>query len=743
MKLSLRFVLPLVLVLALFAYAVTSQVDKFTLNWFVRDLDIRASLIANTIQEPLQEQLATGKKAKTGEFFNRLTQDERLYAVGYCASSQAITVATRSIPPEIRCSGLSQWEKPGGHVLASAKGPLHVAVKPMPGEGAPEARLILVHDMSFVTRRSEDTRRYVLYFFMGLAAVVSLITVIIAQLSWRGWVAGMRALLRGEGLLREPLPKADAPEFQPIARDLRRLVNDLEAERRTRDESQITWTPDALRAILHGELRGEDVIIVSNREPYIHQRRGEDIVVQRPASGLVTAMEPIMRACSGVWIAHGSGSADRDVVDRNDRVAVPPEKPAYQIRRVWLTQDEEAGYYYGFANEGLWPLCHIAHVRPTFRSADWAHYVAVNQKFAQAVVAEAKTKAPIVLVQDYHFALLPKMIRELLPNAIVITFWHIPWPNPESFTICPWREEIVEGLLGSSIVGFHTQFHCNNFVDTVERLIEARVDRESFTVSLGGKLTAVRRYPISIAWPPEPEMVDVPVDQCRIDIRQLNGLPAEQLLGIGVDRLDYTKGIVERFRAIERLLELNPEWVGRFTFIQIAAPTRSGIDEYQSHEAQVRALATRINSRFGHAGPPPILLKVEHHEPREVYQYYRSAECCFVSSLHDGMNLVAKEFVAARDDERGVLILSQFTGAARELPEALIVNPYDADECAAALQVALIMPAAEQRDRMRLMRGLVSEFNVYRWAGRMLLDAATIRRRGQLLEKPVVGARAV
>jgi trehalose 6-phosphate synthase len=725
------------LVLAGIAYAVAPLVDRLTLGWFVRDIEIRSSLIANTIQEPLQEQLAAGKKAKIAEFFNRMSLDERIYAVGYCASPADKALASRSLPAEIRCAQLERWEGPGDHLLQSDKGPLHVAVRPMASDAAPAGRLVLVHDMSFVTRRSEETKRYVFYLFMGLAAVVSLITVIIAQLSWRGWMAGMRSLLRGEGLLRRPAAGASfqLPEFKPIARDLQRLVSELAAETRARDESQVTWTPESLRAILHGELRGEDVIVVSNREPYIHQRRGDRVEVQRPASGLVTALEPIMRACSGTWIAHGSGSADREVVDSHDRVAVPPEKPAYQIRRVWLTAEEEAGYYYGFANEGLWPLCHIAHVRPTFRSGDWAQYVAVNHKFAKAVVSEAKTKNPIVLVQDYHFAVLPNMIREELPDATIITFWHIPWPNPESFAICPWRDEVVAGLLGSSILGFHTQSHCNNFVDTVDRFLEARVDRESFTVSFGGKLTAVRRYPISIAWPPEGEMVQKSVPDCRSGIRQLNDLPPDHKLGVGVDRLDYTKGIMERFRAIERLLELNPEWVGRFTFVQVAAPTRAGIEEYQHHEAQVRAMATRINGRFERQGPPPIVLKVAHHEAREVYEYYRAADLCFVSSLHDGMNLVAKEFVAARDDERGVLILSQFTGAARELPEALIVNPYDADRCAAALHLALTMPAAEQRDRMRLMRGLVAEFNVFRWAGRMLLDAAAMRVRGRLIEK--------
>lgn len=737
MRLSLRFVLPLVLALGIVAYAMGHLVDQFTLRWFVRDLDIRSSLIANTIREPLDEKLVAGNKAKIAQFFTRITQDERLFALGYCASPTSSIVAGGPLPPEIACTSIARWEQPEGHLLPSARGPLHVAVKAMASETAPEAKLVLIHDMSFVTRRSEETKRYVFYFFLGLAALVSLITVVIAQLSWRGWVSGMRALLRGEGLIRQPgaIIAKSPPEFTPITRDLQRLIHELSSEARARDETQITWTADSLRAILRGELSGDDVIVVSNREPYIHERRGDRIEVLRPASGLVTALEPIMRACSGTWVAHGSGSADREVVDKNDRVAVPPEKPAYQIRRIWLTTEEEAGYYYGFANEGLWPLCHIAHVRPTFRSADWVQYEAVNRKFAKAVVSEAKTSNPIILIQDYHLALLPRMIREELPEATIITFWHIPWPNPESFAICPWREEIVAGMLGSSIMGFHTQFHCNNFVDTVDRILEARVDRESFTVSLGGRLTAVHRYPISIDWPPAPEMLAKPVALCRSELRRANDLPVEHKLGIGVDRLDYTKGILERFQAIARLLELHPSWAGHFTFIQIAAPTRSGIDEYQHHEAQVRTLANRINARFQRRGPPPIVLKVEHHEPREVYAYFRAADLCFVSSLHDGMNLVAKEFIAARDDERGTLILSQFTGAARELPEALIVNPYDADQCAAALHLALSMPEAEQRDRMRLMRGLIAEFNVYRWAGRMLLDAATMRRRGRLLDK--------
>jgi trehalose-6-phosphate synthase len=393
------------------------------------------------------------------------------------------------------------------------------------------------------------------------------------------------------------------------------------------------------------------------------------------------------------------------------------------------------GYYYGFANEGLWPLCHIAHIRPVFRSSDWKHYMAVNERFAEAVREEAKTDNPVVLVQDYHLALLPKLIKDRLPNATVITFWHIPWPNAERYAICPWGPDILEGLLGSDILGFHTRVHCNNFLDSVDRLLEARLDRNDSTISYGGKLTAVNPYPISIEWPVRWVQDQKPVPDCRARIRALDGIEPGRLIGIGVDRLDYTKGIPERFLAVERLLELKPEWIGKFSFVQIAAPSRSVIEEYQHFKDQVTTLAETINKRFGRDGYQPIYLKIEHHEPPATYAYYRGADVCVVSSLHDGMNLVAKEFVSARDDEQGVLILSQFTGASHELPEALVVNPYDIDQCAAALHRALTMPPVEQRARMRNMRALIREFNVYRWAGRMLMDAARIRQRERVMRQ--------
>lgn len=736
MRLSLRFILPLLLALSAVAYAILPLVDRLMVRWFVRDLDIRAALIANTVQESVQDLVRAGNRARLIQYFTRITQDERVFAVGYCTAPDVKPLATLALPATIDCAHLDRFTTPAGQTLDSPDGLLHVSVKPLPTDSARGGTLVLVHDMGFVERRSKETRQYLFFFFIALGVTVSLITVIIAQLSWRGWEQGVRALLRGKGLLR-PAKTRGLQEFLPIATDLRSLIRDIDAEHRARNDEQIRWTPEVLRGLLKGELRGQEVIVVSNREPYIHVREGDGIAVQRPASGLVTALEPIMRACSGTWIAHGSGSADRDVVDAHDRVGVPADHPSYQIRRVWLSHEEEDGYYYGFANEGLWPLCHNAHVRPTFRSADWDQYRIVNQRFAHAVAQETTAADPIVLVQDYHFALLPRMIRELLPAATIITFWHIPWPNPEAFAVCPWREALLDGMLGSSILGFHTQFHCNNFVDTVDRLLEARVDRETFTVSYRGAPTAVKRYPISIEWPAATHLVTQPVEECRVAVRTRHVLPAAQAIGVGIDRLDYTKGIEERFRAVERLLETHPEWIGRFTFIQIAAPTRTSIEEYQHYEARIRAMVTRINDRFTRDAIPAIILKVAHHEPEQVYEYYRATDVCVVSSLHDGMNLVAKEFVVARDDERGVLVLSQFTGAARELPEAIVVNPYDTDQCANALHVALAMPEGEQRARMRLMRGLIQEFNVYRWAGRMLLDAAGMRSRRLLLQRGI------
>ncbi|HVK95620.1 MAG TPA: trehalose-6-phosphate synthase [Noviherbaspirillum sp.] len=732
-RLSLRFVLPLALVLGLFAYAVVPLVDNFTLRWFVRDLDVRSQSLANALQEPLLEYVPQNSEKRITQLFNRALRDERLYAIAFCNADGKLVYKTATYPLSLGCHTEAERNARPQSLINLPQGSVHVSDSALEQDGLHLGKLILVHDISFIERRSADTRKYVIILFALMGIATSLITVFVAHLSWRDWVSSVKGILSGE-IGPQPQQGPTPPEVHPLEGDLRALLHEFNIERRTRDDSTHLWTPEKLRVLLHEELAGDEVLVVSNREPYLHMNTPKGIEVQRPASGLVTAVEPVMRACSGTWIAHGSGSADRETVDRNDRVPVPPHHPAYTLRRVWLTKEEEAGYYYGFANEGLWPLCHIAHVRPVFRSSDWEQYEIVNQRFADAVVKEARTDDPVVLVQDYHFALLPQMVREALPKATIITFWHIPWPNPESFGICPWREEILEGLLGSTILGFHTPFHRKNFLETVDRYLETRIEHEASTISYGGKLTQVEHYPISIAWP-DPDIERPSVTDCRAAIRKENGLSPDHLIGIGVDRLDYTKGIIERFQAVERMLELHPNLIGRFTMIQIAAPSRSSLDEYQNFEARVRLLVQRINTRFSSGHYQPIILKVEHHDAEHVNNYYRAADVCLVTSLHDGMNLVAKEFIAARDDERGVLVLSQFTGAARELHEALVVNPYHIEQSAEALYRALTMPEVEQRERMRSMRSLVKDFNIYRWAGRMLLDAARLRQRERIMSK--------
>ena len=729
MRLSLRFLLPLALVLAALAYAVIPLVDSLTLKWFVKDLESRAQLIGRMVEGPLGDLLAGDAKTKLPPYFNRIIQDERLFAIGFCDRNNRLLYKTQTYPEVIACEGSESVRAGQTALIQLPRGAVHVSAVRMEGNGAYLGRLMLIHDMSWVQRRSTDTKWYLFYLFAIIGAMIASVTVLVAHLSWRGWVTGVRSMLRGEGLIALIKDKHHGAELQPVAKDLRALIQNLESDKRMRDESQMSWKPVTLKSFLHDHLAGDEVLIVSNREPYIHNRKDDAIEVQVPASGVVTALEPIMRACSGVWIAHGNGSADREVVDARDHVRVPPDAPSFDIRRVWITPEEEAGYYYGFSNEGIWPLCHLAHVRPVFRSGDWQQYKAINERFAMAVFEEAKTDNPVVLIQDFHLALVPKMVRDHLPNATIITFWHIPWPNPERYAICPWYIEILEGLLGSSILGFHTRFHCSNFINTVDRSLETRIDWDSSTISYGGKLTAVNPYPISIEWPSRGLQQQPSVAECRRRVREIYALSSDHHVALGIERLDYTKGLLERFLAVERLLELEPQWIGRLTFVQIAAPSRSKIEEYAQFRQQVVALAERINARFGTEGYRPIHLVIQHHNVGDVMMHYRGADFCVVSSLHDGMNLVAKEFVATRDDEQGVLILSQFTGAASELPDALVVNPYNIDQFAAAMHLALMMPPTEQRARMRSMRGIVQEYNVYRWAGRMLMDAARMRQR--------------
>ena len=729
-RLQLRFLLPLLLTLVAAAYLALPLMDRLTLRWFSRDLNSRGVLVTNALSDSIAEALLEpGRRGERLQSqFNRAVQDERLVAIGLCSPTDVLLRRTAGFPQSFTCAEAQATAAQVEPHMALEGGPVHVGVHEVRSDSGQVANLVLLHDLSFVERRSKDTQQYLIVLIAALGGVIALTTVVVAQLSWRGWMLGARALLRGEGLISPLIPPS--PELAPLADELRARLRDLEDDHRRSLGPDAEWNPERLRSLLRTRLRGDEVIVVSNREPYIHDQTPTGIVVRRPASGLVTAVEPVMRACSGTWIAHGSGSADRLVVDAGDRIPVPPGKKDYTLRRLWLTPEEEQGYYFGFANEGLWPLCHVAHVRPVFRESDWQRYREVNQRFADAVVAEARSEDPVVLVQDYHFALLPAMIRAQLPDATILTFWHIPWPNPESFGICPWRREILEGMLGSTILGFHTRFHCKNFIETVDRYLEARIEHEHSTITFHDDETFVEAYPISIEWPPDAVSSAWPsVEQCRRAVFERLGLRSDQRLALGVDRFDYTKGILERLYAVERLLEKQPEWVGRLVFVQVAAPSRGSLEEYRLFQERIRHVSDRINARFARPGYQPVHLLAEHHEHEALNELYRAADVCLVTSLHDGMNLVCKEFVAARDDERGVLILSRFAGAAREMTEALIINPYHVEEGADALQQALSMPEAEQRERMASLRMTVREFNVFRWAGRMLADASRWRLR--------------
>lgn len=741
-----QFILVLLVGLGLLTWAASGVVQATAREWFERDVSSRAQLVLVGAEQSLAHSWY-GDPKELQQLLIELTRDERVMGAAVCDADLKARASTAGFPPEFGCWAIGSRVRAADSGVGSATGRfqqwstvatlptgrVHVSVMPISGQGQELGFAILLHDLSYIDRREAQARTFLIVAFGILAVMAFGVPMVVAKWARYDWSLEVRRLLRSGG--------AKGPEFQPILSDVRELVGRIANER---EDAPGQWTAERLKQSLNRHLHGERIVILANREPYIHHHTADGgIEVQHPASGLVTALEPVMRACSGVWVAHGSGDADRETVDRHDHVSVPPGENAYQIRRVWLSEEEQQGYYFGFSNEGLWPLCHVAHARPVFRAEDWRQYLAVNQKFADAVCSEVDSKDPIILVQDYHFALAPAMIRKRLPAATVIMFWHIPWPNAETMGICSRRNELLEGLLGSSIVGFHTQLHCNNFMDSVYRHLETRIDRENNAVVMRGHRTLIRPYPIALEWPvrwveeaPSPE-------ECRAQVWRDLGLKPDALLGVGVDRLDYTKGIEERFLAVELLLERYPEFRGRFSFAQLAAPSRTKIERYKQLNETVEKLAARINERFGKEGYRPIILFPSHHEPPEVFRFFRAADLCYVSSLHDGMNLVAKEFVAAREDLKGVLVLSEFTGAARELTEALIVNPYDLEGSSDALAAALTMPLEDQRDRMRSMRPLLAQFNVYRWAGKMLMDAARLRNQervaGRLAERSSVG----
>jgi trehalose 6-phosphate synthase/phosphatase len=725
---GLRYLLPIVAAVGLIGFVGVPYIDHLLAQWFRSDVQLRARLVMTSIEPTLARLLDDGDANVSRDYLGRIAGDERLLGFAVCDANGERIVRTGSFPAPVNCTTVDAAEP--DRLSDTGDGLVEVSGFPLTTPAGRTYRVLVVHDLGFIDRRQSAARNFLLGAAVLVAATLAALFGFGVRLLLNRWIR----LLVGDISRRRFLDDArSAGGSLPVLLEVREALRELEASQRLEIEFQENWTPHALQLVVREHLESCRMIVVSNREPCIHNEGADGrTIVQFPASGMVTAIEPVMRACSGTWIAHGSGSADRRFVDRRDHVGVPPGDPRYELRRVWLTQAEEDGYYYGFSNEGLWPLCHMAYVRPAFRASDWEAYVAVNRRFADVTIEESGGETPVVLIQDFHFALLPRMLRERGSRATIALFWHIPWPNAETFGVCPWKHAILTHMLAADILGFHTREHCQNFLATLDRYVECQIDREHMTVTHRGHLCRIESYPISIEWPPRHVDAACSPSDARRLVAERHGIGAGVRIGVGVERWDFTKGIVERFLALEALFERHPQWIGRLTFLQVAAPSRSRLPAYQALQQQTLAELERINARFGNHEWRPIVLVGEHQEAGSVFEMYRAADFCLVNSLHDGMNLVAKEFVAARDDEDGVLVLSSFTGAARELVEALIVNPFDVTETAAAIIAALEMPRDERRKRMQLMRRTVSEANVYRWAGRMLVDVARIRQRQSL-----------
>jgi trehalose-6-phosphate synthase len=745
MRVSIRLIVSLIVGVTLvsFVFALSHvQGQKRALN---NELKIRAVVEAESLAENVEALLGAGQRQSLQTLLEKIKTRQRLAGIAVYDEHEAPLALSSGMAglvtnaPQAASKAVAA-NKGYGEFVQLEQIPAYVFALPLHDKDHVVGTLVIFHDASYVQAQASSLWRNTLKSVLVQVIVIVIVTLLIVRWSLQSPIARtakwMKELRTGKSTKgKSNLPAEDL--FQPLAQEVSHFVKSLEAARaaaeeeaRLREAGESIWTPERLRVYVRGRLQENPLFVVSNREPYMHVRRGKLTEVIVPASGLVTSLEPVLRACDGTWIAHGGGDADQETVDQNDRLRVPPDDPHYTLRRVWLTKEEEEGYYFGFANEGLWPLCHIAHTRPTFRASDWEFYKQANQKFAQTVLEEMEgTERPAVLVQDYHFALVPRLIKEERPDARVAIFWHIPWPNPQAFGICPWQRELLDGLLGADLLGFHIQSHCNHFLETVDQALESRIDWERFAVTRRGHLTQVRPFPISVAVPeavPATGAADGSLYLERAALFKSLGVQAT-FMGIGVDRVDYTKGILERFQGVERFLEKYPSYRTQFTLVQIGAPSRTHIKRYHDLMGEVESEVERINWRFQTSSWKPIVFLNRHHTHQEIEHYYRAADLCLVTSLHDGMNLVAKEFVVSRDDDQGALILSRFTGAGRELRDALIVNPYDTEQLAEAIRFALEMDPEERQARMRRMRHVVKEHNVYRWAANLISELSEIR----------------
>lgn len=749
MKITIRLIVSLVIVVALVALAFSLYQVNRERDRLAGDLERRSLILAESFQESLAPLIQSNADLRLKRIVDRFGNRERLKGIVIFDRQGTVITATSSLSlnakrPSVQAVNTILENRSVGNFLTIDGQQMYVFITPIAEENNEAVgALAMFYDSSYIDVHLREIWKHNLIQFMILSILVVFATVLVVRWSITGPIARLAEWMRDVRTVRPDTAGCDVPLrgdiLSPLVSEVTELAQSLsvarkraEEEARLRLKSESLWTPEGLKEYMRTALKGKKLFVVSNREPYVHVKEGRSVKSIVPAGGVVTALDPVMRICDGVWVAHGSGDADRETADADGKVRVPPEEPAYTLKRVWLTKEEEDGYYYGFSNEGLWPLCHITHTRPEFRQEDWICYQKVNQIFVEALLTEIESEeAPLVLVQDYHLALLPLLIKKERPDAKVALFWHIPWPNPESFGICPWRQEILMGMLGADLIGFHIQFFCNNFLDTVDRFLESQIDWEEFSVRRGEHRALIKPFPISVGF--DEGIVGPKEPQDRATLRETIlkeiGVQA-RYIGVGVDRIDYTKGIPERFRAIERFLEKYPEFVETLTFIELGAPSRDHIRKYRELIAETEEIVEKVNRRFQTRKWKPIVFLKALHSHEEINRYYKAADFCMVTSLHDGMNLVAKEFVVAQSDYSGVLILSQFAGASRELRDALIVNPYDIEEMADAIKSALTLDVSERRERMRRMHTIVKERNIYRWAGKLIGELTRVRLPG-------------
>ncbi len=712
------------------------------------NLEQRASLLADSLKESVEPSYANSSQASLQtslqKIVNRFANRERLAGIALYDNKGTLIATSSGLPKTIientkSVSDAMDSNKSESAFFDAGGETRYVFVDPLHNDTSIVGALMIVQDAGYInTSIGEIWKGNLLR--LGIQIIIFSITIfiILRFFVFRQVVRLVESVkkIRMGGKNETFKDTAKYSFFKPLAKEITHLANSLlqarssasEEARMRLEKLDTPWTAERLKEFIKAYLKDRKIFIVSNQEPYIHQKIKNEIKCSVVPSGLNTAVNSVMEACGGVWIAHGSGDADKETADENGKLQVPPNDPHYTLKRVWLSEKEFGGHY-RFSVEAMYSLCLMTYTRPVFKKADWMMYKQINKKFAQTLLAELKdVETPIVLIQDYHFALLPQMIKESRPDAEVGIFWHVPWPSPEAFSVCPWRKEILKGMLGADIVGFNTQQFCNNFIDTIGKEVESLIDLETFSITREDHTTHIKSFPISIAFSDgkETQVEQSEFNNLGISILKKLGIQTKYL-GIGVDRLDYAKGIPERFVGIEHFFDAHPEYKGELTFLQIASPHREHFkDVQQQYQDWITKEADKVNQKFGTKEWKPIVLETTQYSQRDLSALFKIAHFCLITSLHDSMNLVAKEYVAMRNDSLGVLILSQFAGASRHLKEALIVNPHNTEEIGTAIFTALSMPTSEQYRRMNIMRTIIKDYNVYRWAAEFIKSVTSL-----------------